>query len=380
MKAKTFGRWIVLLFMLYWAVVPASAAELPDEYGRLGEALPDEAAEALPPELLSGDVAGIGAAAEEVLSPLGLLRRVAELARTKLGGACAMFASLTALFVLSALAGGVSNGLLADSAEISGAVAYAVRIASALAAIRLLSARIASLGGFFTVLRSVMTALLPVMELIYLSGGNAAAAALTNATLLVWLDLIDLLVSGFLMPAAAAIAAFAAADCFLGEEIPGFAAAGGVIKKLLGFVLGLGAALLASSLGAQSVIATAADGASAKTVKYMAGSVIPVVGSTVGETIRTVAAGVRLLRATVGGAGIAVIAVLLLPVLTELILSRLALAASAAVGEMLGCRSEVRFIREAESLCGYLLAAAVLCSMLFVLALTVFALTASAAA
>lgn len=370
------------LLLLVPLCVPSAYAEeeIPGDFPGLSDVLPEQAREMLPEGLFSDDPSAVAEAVGEVLAPDALLSLILRLIGGGLGSALGLFASLTALLLLSSFGGAVSGGLLSESPEISSAVSLALRAAVAVSSAGMMADRLRAADGFFAVLRGVMTALLPVMELIYLSGGNGAAAALNNSTVILWLDLIDLLVSVLLIPALSAVTALALAESFLGEEISGFSAVGGVIKQAVGFVLGLGATLLAASLGTQTIIACAGDGISAKTVKYMAGNLIPVVGSTVGDAMRTVAASAKVLRGTVGGAGIAVIAVVVLPVLVNLLLSRLALDASAAVGEMLGCRAEAKFLREMESVTGFLIAAAVLCSLLFMFALTVFALTTSAAA
>ena len=99
-----------------------------------------------------------------------------------------------------------------------------------------------------------------------------------------------------------------------------------------------------------------------------------------GESLNTLAASVSMLRGTVGVAGIVVIILLLLPTLLSLLLTRLSFSAAAGVAEMLGCDSQARLYRDISSVYGLLIAAAVLSALMFVFALTVFALTSAAAA
>jgi stage III sporulation protein AE len=129
-----------------------------------------------------------------------------------------------------------------------------------------------------------------------------------------------------------------------------------------------------ATLSAQSILASASDSAGARAVKFLAGNMIPVVGSTVGDTLRTLAASVKLMRSTVGVAGIVALALLLLPTIIELFLTRFVFNTAAAVGELLGCKSAVRLYREIASLYGYIIAAAALSSLLCVFALTLFAI------
>jgi hypothetical protein len=152
----------------------------------------------------------------------------------------------------------------------------------------------------------------------------------------------------------------------------------GSIKHTLTFIFGLCGTLLMASLASQHVIAAAGDNAGARAVKFLAGNMIPVVGSTVGDTLRTLAASVKLLRSTVGIAGILTLALLLLPFLIELLLTRLALNSAAAFGEMMGCKNLVKLSREIASLYGYLIAAAAMASVLCVLSLTLFAVGSTA--
>jgi hypothetical protein len=92
-----------------------------------------------------------------------------------------------------------------------------------------------------------------------------------------------------------------------------------------------------------------------------------------------VAVSAKLLRSTVGVAGIIIIAALVLPTLISLWLTRIALFASAAVGDMLGCGREVKLLRQVASIYGYMMGAAAMVALLFIFSLTVFAVTSSAA-
>jgi hypothetical protein len=67
--------------------------------------------------------------------------------------------------------------------------------------------------------------------------------------------------------------------------------------------------------------------------------------------------------------------VLLLPFLCELFLTRWALNAAAAVGQMIGSDWTAKICREIASLYGYVIAAAAMASVTCVLSLTLFAIS-----
>ena len=224
----------------------------------------------------------------------------------------------------------------------------------------------------------IMSSLLPLMGVLYAMGGNSGGAVLNNSTVLLWLELINLFATALLMPAVAVMTALSLAGAFL----PGVRTSGlsKFIGKTVGTVLGLAAVLLGTALGAQNVLTASGDKLGFRTAKFVAGSMIPVVGSTVGDSLRTLAASVGMLRSTVGVSGIVVLILLLLPTLLSLLLSRLSFSAAAGVADMLGSGELARFYRDMSSVYGLLIAAAALSALMFVFALTVFALTAAATA
>ena len=101
-------------------------------------------------------------------------------------------------------------------------------------------------------------------------------------------------------------------------------------------------------------------------------TVIPVVGGSVGETLRTVAAGVQYLKSVVGIGGILLVAFLLLPTLLSLIMTRFVFLLASGIAEILGCENEGKFLSELGNLYGCMIAVVSMSSVMFILALTIF--------
>jgi len=288
-----------------------------------------------------------------------------------LGGALSLFALLVGMLALASLLSSFTEGLI--SGELKVAVGYAISICISGAVVGLQIGRIGAVSKFFQRLVVLMNSLIPIMGALYLSGGNTLGAALASSSLLVQINLIELGVSSLVIPAVSACLALTLADSITAGESR-LAGILGSIKRTLTFVFGLCSTLLMATLSAQNILASASDSAGTRAVKFLAGNMIPVVGSTVGDTLRTLAASVKLMRSTVGVAGIVALALLILPTVIELFLTRFAFNTAAAVGELLGCKGEVRLYREIASLYGYIIAAAVLSSLLCAFALTLFAI------
>ena len=68
--------------------------------------------------------------------------------------------------------------------------------------------------------------------------------------------------------------------------------------------------------------------------------------------------------------GIILVTLLLLPTLIQLLLFRATLQISATVSSLLGCDGEARLLSEMSSLHGYLAAAVSICSVTFMIALS----------
>ena len=89
-------------------------------------------------------------------------------------------------------------------------------------------------------------------------------------------------------------------------------------------------------------------------------------------------ASVEYLRTTVGVAGILCIVLLLLPVLVNILVTRLALILAGSAAELIGCDGEAKLLAELVSVYGYMLAVAAMCAVMFIFALTILVRTAVA--
>ena len=370
--------WILPLFfsafMLFFAG-RAAAVELPEEYRDFYESIPDDVAVMLPNGIFSADAGEVSESLTNALSPKSLLNLVRELLIGSMPGAFSLFCILVCLMILSVLANNLAETFGGSGTK--DALVYASSICASVIVSAMQFPRITAAGAFFQRICVMMNSMIPVMTALYIAGGNTAAAAVSASSMLIQINLIELCATSLVVPSVCACMALTLADSFRtgAGSLSGIV---GSIKHTLTFIFGLCGTLLMASLAGQKIIAAASDNAGARAVKFLAGNMIPVVGSTVGDTLRTLAASVRLLRSTVGVAGILTLALLLLPFLIELLLTRLALNSAASFGEMLGCKNLVKLSREIASLYGYVIAAAAMASVLCVLSLTLFAVGSTA--
>ena len=136
--------------------------------------------------------------------------------------------------------------------------------------------------------------------------------------------------------------------------------------------------LLCGVLGIQSTLAQGADTLALRTVRFAAGSFLPVVGGSVSEALRTVAGSVEYLRSAVGMGGVILVFLAFLPTFLSVLLLRTAFLLSGAVASMLSCQREERLLSELASVWGYFLAVIACLFVMMVFSLTLFARTAAA--
>lgn len=356
--------------------VAGDVYDIGGELDGLRDAVPSDILDLLPDGFFSSDVGELSDAVSRAASGEGLIRAALRAWEGGIGDAVRLFGLLLSVTMAAALLGATAEGTAGGG--MLPALRLIIDIAAALAVTAAQYSQFEAVEAYFERQRLIMASLLPLMGVLWGMGGNSGGAVVGNSAVLLWLEIIGLLATSCLIPAAAVMTAVSVAGTILSDvRTSGLSAA---IGRAVAGVLGLAAFLLGAALGAQSVIAGAADRMSFRTAKYFAGSYIPVVGSTVGDSLRTLAASVELLRSTVGAAGIVLLILLLLPTVISLLLSRTAFSFASGVAELLGVDALARFFKDTASVFGLLLAAAIISALVFVFAMTVFAITSAAVA
>ncbi|MBO7195876.1 MAG: hypothetical protein J6V80_00920 [Clostridia bacterium] len=108
------------------------------------------------------------------------------------------------------------------------------------------------------------------------------------------------------------------------------------LRSLFGWICGLFTALITAAFALQTLVASSADSASMRAVKYAASGLIPVVGSTVSSAISTLASGVSYAKGIVGGGAIIVILYMAISPLVMLLCYRLALTLGVILSDFCG--------------------------------------------
>jgi len=216
---------------------------------------------------------------------------------------------------------------------------------------------------------SFMLSFIPVFCGILIFSGNISTAALYQGTLLGICEAITS-ASSFI------IAPFISLYVCLGmsaavSENEGVYKIATSIKTVANWILGLLMSVFTGFLGLQSVITKSADTLKIKTGKFFIGSFVPVVGGALSEALTTVTAGISMLKASSAIWGAVAVAVMLLPIVIELLLWKLTLSILSSVSEMFSLAAAKKMFSVLAVSIGFLLGLIILIGVMLILSIVV---------
>lgn len=371
---------LVLLLLGGTFAIPIAAADnaaldMPQEFDAVRGALPDEVIEKLPEGMTSDDSGEVTAGLSEMLTPAYWARVAEDAIGEVLGQGVHLFAIVCALLILSAIFQTVRTSFSSDS--LRNTVRFCTVGGLFAALIQVQYEQLEAVARFFDRLHVLMASMIPVTGVLLAMGGNVTTAAQGSATLGVFLSVSEGLCAKTVIPVCAIGTALALCQA-LSPEI-GLRGVANALRKTYTVTLGVIMSLLCFLLSSQSTLCEAADSTGARTAKLFSGMAIPVVGGSVGDTLRIVAGSVQYLKSIAGIGGIVLILLLLLPTLLSLLVTRLVFLLGGGVAEILGCEVESKLLSELGSVWGTMIAVVAMCSVMFILALSIFVRVAVAA-
>ncbi len=298
----------------------ASADEL--DYGKdeLESALPDEAREILENEGITPETPGTFSFSETLGKLLELIRNKAARPLRMLCGLCGVVL-FCALAESIALEGNLKTVLSAVGALCGAGIAAA-------AMYELLRSSLAAISAA----ANFMVVFIPVLTGIAAALGHTFTAAAVNSAILAATQLFSQLAANFLAPLSGAILGVSTAGAVHPqlklEKISE------LIKKLIVWILTLLMTIFTGVLSLQTAVSAASDNAAIKTAKFMISQGVPIIGGAVSDAVNTLHSGLLILKSSVGTYGIIAAAVLILPVLAELLCYKLAAALSQTLAEI----------------------------------------------
>ena len=365
---KKVVTWCVFFaFFAVFAMLPAAAAQAPEgeaeadvdveadeikqDFSNFLGAIPPEVAELLPPELFSDDMTAVGEATRQGGSPDAVLAAIGRVTGLAIGENLALLASVCGVLLLSAVFRAM-NGK--NGSDVGRALSFCATLSLCLVIVSLQRTRFFEISALFSTLKNLSIALVPMMGTLYAMGGNVAAAVANHGIMSAFLTVLETVIAGTALPVAGICLCLGLLDALSGKgELRSLAA---LIKRTYTWCFSLLMLLLCGALGMQTTLAKGSDGLAMRTVRFAAGSFLPVVGGSVSEALRTVTGSVIYLRSVAGMAAVLVLFFVFLPVFVSVLLNRIVFLLGGAMAKLMGCDGEEKLLSELASVYGYFLA------------------------
>lgn len=376
---------VLTMLFLYPLSTRLNATELPtdytkghidysEEYSTLIDGIPEDIARLLPSGIFSERADEQHAAAKEISSFKYIFNAFLRNLGIQAGGALSLLCKTGGIILLSALFGAIKQGASSNSLNEPFSICTSSAMLATILGMQLI--QIHSVELFIERLLMLVNSMLPLIGVLYTFGGNVGSATSSTGTLSVFIGLCENLCGKTLMPIVSVCLVFSTVSAFAPSmNLGGLSKA---VKKTYLFLLGILMTVFAAVMGAQTALASKADTLASRAAKYAVSSFIPIVGGTVGDSLKTVAASVEYIRGAVGITAIIIILLLLMPTILSLIFNRLAIIICGSAASMLGCEREEKLLDEISSIYGYMIAVSSFCSVLFIYALTIFVRTSAA--
>ena len=379
-KNRIFAFFLTAFLMVLFTVPIVGAEEtavaIPKEYTEAVEQLPEELLDRLPDGVREGSEENPEEALIQMSGTKYLLSVASELLGVSLSSAGKLLASIGALLVLCAILREIGEN--AGSGTLSSALQFCSMGCLFLILSGTLIGHVSELKLYFERMNGMMSTMIPVTGTVWAMGGNVSTASAGTATLYSILAISEGLCAKSLLPiigisTSLVLCNLAFPDLGMGQFLS-------AVRKLYTVGVGFLMTLLVASLATQTAIGTAADGTGAKAAKFLSSTVIPIVGGSVGDTLRSVASGVEYVKSIVGVSGILFVILLLLPTLIRLLVSRLCFLLGSGMADLLGCSRESRLLSEMGTIYGTMVGVTSMTAIMFLLSFVIFMQTAVAIA
>ena len=295
-----------------------------DVSGELSQYLPDGA---------HGDTASLA----EVVTSGSIVDKLKTAVKDSFPDVFGAFGALVCAVLLSGISSAVSNSLKnEDVSVIAGICVCGVLVFT------VIKTSFDVLHTSLTASVSFMTAMMGIMCYVYGIMGNVGGMGLSSSILAVVLQTVQMIASYVLFPLVGTVFGLTLAGCLKEKsELSGISS---FVKKSVVFILSACGAALSLALTLGGIFSTVSEGVLKKSVKFAAGSFIPIIGSSLAEAYDAVFSSINAIKATAGAGGIGALLLIYVPPFFTLCVTKLLFSCASALSEMLGLTAQTKLI------------------------------------
>lgn len=361
-----FGALLFTMCLTITAHAREEPITLPAEFESFLAELPDDIEELLPDELFEDDVRSVYTASKTLTDVKFLFNALLSSLGLCIDECIGLLIFLLAVIFISTVLHNVGK-IVTQSSETLG---FCVKLVIFSAIVSRGIAVVGDVQAYFSRLTKLTSACVPVMGVLYAMGGNVTSAAVNTEITAIFLSVCQYVNTSTVVPIFGLLLGLALVSAF--SKTIRFNSLADTVKRSYTTFLGVIMTVIGIAMGLQSALAAKADGVAMKGVKYLISNTIPVVGGAISGAMSSIGSGIDLLRSAFGVSAIVILVLMILPILIKLILYKQVFEITAAFADMISTDGEGKLLRDISGLCGLLLAAASISSVILIIALVIF--------
>ncbi len=252
-------------------------------------------------------------------------------------------------------------------------ISYISALAIAVSCFEVFKMLIADMKGSLRAVDELLSAILPAFSATLLLSGGAFSSIASSASLGAILTLLEVILSNVIAPCVTLMLVFSVFER-LSPELSTVNAVSSIKKHIISAITFI-TMLMLTVISFQTILASSKDSVSMRSVKFAAANFIPIVGSAVGEALRTVSAGMKYLKTTLGISSAAAILITVLPTVIKLFFAKLGFGILAFFSGTAGASSEKAMIDSFSSVIDIMLSIIICIGILSILVTVLFSIT-----
>lgn len=370
MKTVRFLIFIVIFLFFLSIAVSATDVEkevtdvISDELSGFKESLPSFVLDFLPDGLLEGDFSLL---LSDELNEKSFLNYAIDYLFASLGTVIKTFCSILILILLSSIFEMLSSSL--KNSSLSTVFIACSTLTVSLSVFNVCISLCNYTTTYINALCQAMNAFVPIMGAVQIMSGNLSSASLSNATMVLFISVTEGFLVAFMLPLVKICMMLSCTKSLGGIELGGFTR---IIRNTLTSVTVFTMSIFMFVLSMKNILTASIDSLSIKTARFAISSFVPLVGASVNDALRTVSSSLSFIKSSCGVIAIIVIALIILPLIIYLFLNKVAFSLLSSISIAIKCERQGDVLKEADSLCTYMLTLVACTSVLFIFALTIF--------
>lgn len=303
---------------------------------------------------------------EGVLKPQNILVYMMDSAKNILSGKYTELAMmLSAVFIAS-----VTEIFSKNTSSLHGIADYTSLLALMSVCFSILTPLLASVAQFLEQHSSFMTAMTSASGVLLAASGSAGSAAASSVSASFITAFTQICSVSIIFPAVKIIIALSSVGAISGSmDLSGVTS---FLKSFCLYGTGLLFAVFLSVHALTLSVSSGTDSLAFRSLRFTAARLIPVAGGMISESIKTVLAGMNVIKNAAGGVGIAYIIYTAIPAVFSVLYVKTAILITLVVSKLLGAKKQASFLDGINGACNLIFAICIFASFSGIIILAVF--------